>query len=378
MIKASWHIRKTQVLPLQAPLIQPFCTALGSHDTLDNLLFVLTLADGTKGYGEAAVATHITGETIPVTRRNLQAAGHWLVGQDVRDALTISRALHERWGDNPAMIAAVEMALFDALTRRFGCPLWKLFGPRCRKLQTDITIVIADLAQTQDAVRRFYRQGFRQFKVKIGRDFDPDVARVATVRKLAPKAVICLDANQGFSVATMLEFLKVLQRLRIRPALLEQPVPRADLEGLKKISRSTGIPVCADESARSLKDVVAVIRAGAASVISVKLMKSGLVEAAAIARVAQAAGLKLMISGMMESSLAMTASAHLAAGLGCFSYVDLDTPFFIRGNAAGHRYLSARGVYDLRGAKQGIGIIPDSFRKSGYPDCLVPDHRMSG
>src|SRR3989338_6924405 len=215
MIKASWHIRKTQVLPLQGPLIQPFCTALGSHYTLDNLLFVLTLADGTKGYGEAAVATHITGETIPVTRRNLQAAGHWLVGQDVRDALTISRALHERWGDNPAMIAAVEMALFDALTRRFGCPLWKLFGPRCRKLQTDITIVIADLAQTQDAVRRVYRQGFRQFKVKIGRDFDPDVARVAAVRKLAPKAVIYLDANQGFSVATMLKFLKVLQRLKI-------------------------------------------------------------------------------------------------------------------------------------------------------------------
>ena len=359
MTNKAWHIQKIQVLPLQALLIQPFRTALGSHDTLDNLLFVLTLADGTKGYGEAAVATHITGEKLSVTRRNLQTAGHWLVGQDVRDALPISRALHERWDNNPAMIAAVEMALFDALTRQFGCPLWRLFGPRCRKLRTDITIVIADLAQTQDAVRRFYRKGFRQFKVKIGRDFDLDVARVAAVRKLAPKAVIYLDANQGFSVATMLKFLKVLQRLKIRPALLEQPVPRADLEGLKKISRSAGIPVCADESARSLKDVVAVIRAKAASVISVKLMKSGLVEAAAIARVAQAAGLKLMISGMMESPLAMTASAHLAAGLGYFSYIDLDTPFFIRGNAAGHQYLSSRGVYDLSSVRKGVGIIPE-------------------
>ena len=359
MHSKEWSIHKTQVLPLQAPLIQPFRTALGSHDTLDNLLFVLTLADGTKGYGEAAVATHITGETLGATRRNLQSAARWLAGQDVRDVWHISGTLPERWNNNPAMIAAVEMALFDALTRQFGCPLWKLFGPRCRKLQTDITIVIADLAQTQDAVRRFYRKGFRQFKVKIGRDFDPDVARVAAVRKLAPKAVIYLDANQGFSAVTMLKFLKVLQRLKIRPALLEQPVPRADLEGLKKISRSAGIPVCADESARSLKDVVAVIRAKAASVISVKLMKSGLVEAAAIARVAQAAGLKLMISGMMESPLAMTASAHLAAGLGYFSYIDLDTPFFIRGNAAGHQYLSSRGVYDLSSVRKGVGIIPE-------------------
>lgn len=352
----TWFILETQVLPLQAPLLQPFRTALGSHDTLDNLLFVLTLANGTKGYGEAAVATHITGEKLGVTRHNLQTAGRWLVGQDVRGASAISRILHERWNNNPAMIAAVEMAVFDALTRRFGCPLWKLFGTRCRKLQTDITIVIADLAQTQDAVRRFYAKGFRQFKVKVGRDLDLDIRRVETVRKLAPKGIIYLDANQGFSAAAMLKFLKALKRLKIRPALLEQPVPRADLEGLKKISRSTDIPVCADESVRSLSDATAIIRAKAAKVISVKLMKSGLVEAAAIARAAHAAGLKLMISGMMESPLAMTASAHLAAGLGYFSYIDLDTPFFIRGNAAGHRYLSERGVYDLRKVKRGIGI----------------------
>ncbi|MBI5149209.1 MAG: dipeptide epimerase [Candidatus Omnitrophica bacterium] len=358
MTSRAWFIQKIQVFPLQAPLIQPFRTALGSHDTLDNLLFVLTLADGVKGYGEAAVATHITGETIPATRRNLQSAGRWLVGQDVRDAWRISGTLHERWSNNPAMIAAVEMALFDALTRQFGCPLWQLFGPRCRKLQTDITIVIADLAETQNAVQRFYAKGFRQFKVKVGRDFDLDVARVATVRKLAPKGVIYLDANQGFSVVTMLKFLKALKRLKIRPALLEQPVLRADLEGLKRISRSTDIPVCADESARRLSDVEAIIRTKAAKVISVKLMKSGLVEAAAIARAAKAAGLKLMISGMMESPLAMTASAHLAAGLGCFSYIDLDTPFFIRGHAAGHRYLSAKGVYDLSNIRKGIGIIP--------------------
>ncbi len=358
MSRKVWHIQQTKVLSLKAPLIQPFRTALGSHQTLNNLLFVITLADGTKGYGEAAVATHITGEKLSITRNNLQTAGRWLAGQDVRDTWRISAALHERWNHNPAMIAGVETALFDALTRRFGCPLWQLFGPRCQKLQTDITIVIADLAQTRERVRHFYQRGFRQFKVKVGRNFDLDVARVAAVHKLAPKGDIYLDANQGFSAVTMLKFLKELKRLRIRPALLEQPVPRADLEGLKKVSRSTDIPVCADESARSVRDVEAIIRAKAASVVSVKLMKTGLVESAAIARVAKVAGLKLMISGMMESPLAMTAAAHLAAGSGYFSYIDLDTPFFIRGNAGGHKYLSAKGEYDLSSVRKGIGIIP--------------------
>lgn len=358
MNSRMWCIKTAQVLPLQAPLVQPFSTALGSHETLDNLLFVLTLAGGIKGFGEAAVATHITGETLSETRRHLNSAGCWLEGKDVRDYPRISGVLHERWGKNPAMIAAVETALFDALTRQSGIPLWRWFGPRCRKLQTDITIVIADLPETEETARRFYAQGFRHFKVKVGRDMDLDIQRVAAVRQLAPRGAIYLDANQGFSAAETFKFLRALKRLGICPALIEQPVPAADWEGLKKISRSTDIPVCADESVRSVSEAVAVIREKAADVINIKLMKFGVIQGVEIARIARAAGVGLMIGGMMESPLAMTASAHLAAGLGCFSYIDLDTPFFIRGKAARPAFLSARGVYDLHAVRQGIGIVP--------------------
>lgn len=357
-----WCIRKTSVQSLQAPLIQPFRTALGTHDTLDNLLFVLTLADGTKGYGEAAVATHITGETFTKTRYHLDAAGRWLVGKDLRDYLKLAATLQEKYSANPSMIAAVEMALFDALTRRLNVPLWRLFGAKPVRFQTDITIVIADLEETEASVRRFYHQGFRAFKVKIGKDFDLDLKRVAAVHKIAAKSAIYLDANQGFSAGQMLKFLQALKRQRIRPALLEQPVPRDDWEGLKKISRLTDIPVCADESVRSIPDAIAIIKEKAAPVINIKLMKFGLLQALEIIRIAQASGVKLMIGGMMESSLAMTASAHLAAGLGCFSYIDLDTPFFIREHVARNPYLSSRGVYDLRGIPEGIGITPEMKR----------------
>ncbi|MBF0494019.1 MAG: hypothetical protein HQL28_02670 [Candidatus Omnitrophica bacterium] len=59
---------------------------------------------------------------------------------------------------------------------------------------------------------------------------------------------------------------------------------------------------------------------------------------------------------MLETSLAMTASAHFAAGLGGFKYIDLDTPFFIKGDKEKNPYLSASGVYHLKHAKPGIGI----------------------
>lgn len=358
MATTSWQIKKTKVRMLHASLIQPFRTAQGDHDQLENLLFILTLTDGTQGYGEAAIATHITGETVTDSKRHLQEAGRWLVGKDIRDYLTISAQCHECWSRNPAAIAAVEMAILDALTHQLGIPLWKLFGSRPQRLKTDITIVIADLPETEAAVQRFYAQGFRQFKVKIGRDHDLDLRRLMIIRDRAPQGTIYLDSNGGFSADETLKLLRQLKRQGIRPQLLEQPVPRHDWEGLKKVSRLTDIPVCADESVRSIPEAVMVIKGKAADVINIKLMKFGFIQAREIALLAQTHGVGLMIGGMMESSLAMTASAHLAAGMGCFSYIDLDTPFFIREEGVRNPYLSSKGVYDLRRVRKGIGIAP--------------------
>lgn len=347
---------KTQAAVIRARLNQPFRTALGTHDSLENVGFILTLGDKTRGYGEAAVATHITGETLQGTLRSLKEAGRWLEGKDIRHYLKISTELRERLSKNKAALAAVETALIDALTRQWKIPLWKFFGNKPAPLKTDITIVIADLNETETTVKKYYRQGFRQFKLKIGKDFDLDIRRCHAVKRLAPRCAIYLDVNQGYSAGEMLKFLSALKRLNIKPALLEQPVVRSDWEGLKRVTRSTKIPVCADESIRSLDEAVRCVREKAAGVINIKLMKFGIFESREIAVLARANGVGLMAGGMMETSLAMTACAHLAAGMGCFQYIDLDTPFFIKGSSALGPCLSRRGEYDLRTVKQGIGV----------------------
>ena len=341
---------------MAAPLVQPFRTALGAHERMENLLFTVTLRDGTAGQGEAAIATHITGETIQETRRHLEILGQELTGNEISDYCRLSAVLHERLPHNKSVIAAVEGAVLDALTRQREIPLWKLFGPKAVNLRSDITIVLADLKETETAVKKYFKKGFRAFKVKVGRDRDLDIKRVMSVQRLAPRSVIYIDANQAFGADEALGFLQELKRAGIEPALLEQPVPREDLEGLKKVSRSTSVPVCADESVRSLKDAIAVIKGKIAPVINIKLMKTGIVESRAIAYQARANNVKLMIGGMMESSLAMTTAAHLAAGLGCFDYVDLDTPFFIKSGWDRNPYLSASGVYTVSRVKQGVGI----------------------
>src|SRR3989338_5237363 len=205
-------IKSCKVSALKAPLIQPFRTALGDHNSLENILFTLELENGIKGFGEAAIATHITGETVEETFRNIKTAGGSLVGSDAADHLRISKQLHGKLAHNKAVLAAVEMALLDAFTQQKKIPLWKFFGPRPKKLITDVTIVIADLEETEVSVKKYYKQGFRTFKVKVGRNMDLDLKRVAAVKKLAPRCKFYLDANQGYTAEEMLKFLGMLGR----------------------------------------------------------------------------------------------------------------------------------------------------------------------
>jgi len=351
-------IKDASISHLRAGLIQPFRTALGQHDSLDNLLFRLRLADGTTGWGEAAVASHITGETIEQTSGSLRLAARKLRGRNIADYQRLSCLLHELFPANKSAVAAVETALLDALTRRLRIPLWKFFGNKPAGFSTDITIVIAELEETKQAALEFYKRGFRTFKVKIGRDRDLDLKRVLAVKKAAPRCGIYLDANQGYSSRETLELVRELKAKGVVPSLLEQPVPREDWEGLKRVTMLAGVPVCADESVRNIPECLRAIREKAAHVINIKTMKSGLIQGREIAMLARSAGMQLMIGGMMESSLSMTASAHLAAGLGCFRYVDLDTPFFIKSGLAGNPYLDSKGRYDLSKVGSGIGIIP--------------------
>jgi len=130
---------------------------------------------------------------------------------------------------------------------------------------------------------------------------------------------------------------------RSRVALFEQPTGKHDLDGLRQVRELGGTAVAADESAASAADVLALIAARAVDVINIKTMKCGIVEALDMIALARSGGLGLMIGGMVESQLAMSVSACLAAGNGGFGFVDLDTPWFMK-NAPFEGGFEARGA----------------------------------
>ena len=351
-------IKKANARIWRAKLVRPFSTARGQHDLLENVLFSLELSGNIRGFGEAAVATHITGETVQETLKNLEEAARSITGRGLWEFPEIAEGFKGKFSKNKCALAAVEMALLDAAAREKKMPLWRAFGNRLRTLKTDMTVVLGDVTDAEIAVREILRRGIHSFKVKIGRNFDLDLRRVAVIAKLAKKCPVYLDANQGFTAAQTLKFLKELKRLKIKPALVEQPVPKEDWEGLAQVTRESKVLICADESVSCLEDAKRLIKTKAAGAINIKFTKTGILEAYEIARLAKINSIKLMIGTMIETPLAVTAAAHLAAGLGGFDFVDLDAPFFMAENVTRGNFVTRSGIYDLKKITAGIGVVP--------------------
>jgi L-alanine-DL-glutamate epimerase-like enolase superfamily enzyme len=181
---------------------------------------------------------------------------------------------------------------------------------------------------------------------------------VAAIAAAAPGAPLILDGNCGFSSDSALQLTAALLEQGVPVALLEQPVPKDDWDGLHQVAQWGGIPVAADETAADSHAALRIVQERAAQVVNIKLMKCGIVEALDIAAICRAARLRLMIGGMVESILAMSTSACFAAGQGGFSFVDLDTPLFMAENPFDGGMIYQGGRIELGQITAGHGVTP--------------------
>lgn len=353
---AGTTIRTLSVEPLDIPLREPFTIATGSISQVRNVLISMTLENGSVGYGECAPFSPSTGESQATALAAAQDCTDLLVGRDAANWRELARLIHSRYFAQTTVCAGIEMALLDALTRSYGLPLSLFFGGASRAIETDLSIPLVPPEHGYDLAQAAVRQGIRLIKIKVGSDLREDVARVQAIREGAPGVGLTLDANQGYTVSEALLCLQALDERDIRPLLLEQPVHKDDHEGLRYVTQHTSVPVAADESATNAATVARLIAMGACNVITIKLMKCGIVQALDIAALCRATGTGLMIGAMIESRLGISAAAHLAAGLGGFRYIDLDTPMLLSEDPFTGGYIQQAGVYDLSGVRAGLGI----------------------
>jgi L-alanine-DL-glutamate epimerase-like enolase superfamily enzyme len=324
------RISELSFRPLDVELCEPFGIATGTQRVAKNVLVSIRLDDGTVGLGEAAPFPAVNAETQEMVLSALPRAQLTLTGHSAERYRVVAHAMREILPEVPSARAAIETALLDALCRSRGQSLWAFFGGAEPELVTDITIPTGDADSARAAAERAVRAGFLTLKVKVGGGpVELDVERLLAIHAAAPDAELVLDANGSFSADAALELLDGLGQIRERVALFEQPTAAEDWDGLDVVGRLGHVLVAADESARSASDVARLAAARVVSVVNIKITKSGIVEAWDMIATARAHGLGLMVGGMVETELAMSASACMAGGVGGFRFVDLDTPLFM-------------------------------------------------
>lgn len=342
--------------PLDIPLLEPFAIATGRTTAARNALVRVRLSNGVEGIGEAAPFPPSGGESQETALAAIGGMLALLEGQDVTQWRTLARRLTASFEHQASARAGVEAAMLDALTRSWGIPLYQYLGDAAGSVETDITIPIETPEHMRDLARRYAEQGISTLKIKVGADVDDDLDRVLAVVEGAPDCDIMLDGNQGYTPSEALDLLRSLAQEDVAPILFEQPTHRHDLDGLKFVTERAGIPVAADEAVHTAADALRIAKMGAANVINIKLMKSGFAEALDIAAVCRAARIDLMVGAMLESRLGIMASASLAAGLGGFRYIDLDTPMLLASDPFEGGFRQEGMVYHLDASAPGMGV----------------------
>jgi L-alanine-DL-glutamate epimerase-like enolase superfamily enzyme len=357
-------IRDVEIFPFTLQQKAPMKIALPTPLTMDNVFIRLRTEDGVTGVGEASPYSAVTSET----QQSDIAMAHTLA--DLvrgRDPFTIAKIVDDMdilSPNNPSIKAAFEMALWDICGKIADLPICCLLGKYRDSFETDKTVFLETPAAMAEAARDVVRQGFRTVKVKVGESPEKDIARLAAIREaVGADIALRIDANQGWTPAEAVRSLRGVEKYNIQAC--EQPVPHWDMEGLRYVRDHSSIPVMADESVHSPHDAIEAVRKEAVDLINIKLMKTGgILNAVRVAQISAAAGIQCMLGCMNETSLALTAAAHVIASQKNLIYADLDSFLFNVGNPIiGGMEIKQGVVYLPTTPGLGLDIDPTFLKK---------------
>ncbi len=326
-------ISETSVRHIKSPIHVPFAISSETLNEASSVIIELKDEDGLCGIGEASPFPTLTGDNVEGVLPTVQEILDQIRPLNPLRGLQTLRAIRDEiFLSSPSAYVGVETALWDIYAKQLGVPLAAIWGGRMiDRVITDITLPIMPAGMVQNFWGLFAHHGFEVIKIKVSGHVSDDLDMIHAMIDLLPRnALFTLDGNQGYRLDHARALLSHLAAHELRPLFFEQPLPSDDWSGLKQLEDSTGTPVCLDESVTSPEDAIRVVREKTASMINLKIMKSGIEETMRIITIARASGIALMIGGMLESEIAMSASLQLACGVGGIQHFDLDTPFFFK------------------------------------------------
>jgi muconate cycloisomerase len=314
-------IRRIEPVAVSLPMAKPIRMSFEEVRSAENVLVRLETDDGVVGWGGAAAAPTMTGETVASMAAAVRHLAPRLEGMRLDDiGAVMARAGNYLYGNNSAK-SVIEMALHDALGRAQGKPAHDLLGGKRRGRIAVLRMVgtgkgtAADVADAQ----RGLADGYVAYKIKVGVAAPHEDAErtrgICEALDGAGDLLICADANQGWTRDEAIAYVRAVENAGL--AYFEQPVAAHDIEGMAAVARASRVKIGCDEGLHSLDDLQRHHDAGAAGGFSLKTIKLGGMKPVMDAGLLCARlGMKVnLASKMAETGVSTAALLHLAAAL---------------------------------------------------------------
>ena len=311
------RIASMDVYPIRLALRNPVPMASGVIESTGNVIVKIVSEDGVVGWGEGVEAPSLTGQRQDDIAADLEAMRDLVIGWDARRITGLWQRLHRLRPLATTALGAIDIAVHDLVARTLGVPVHGLLGGQVRQTVPALALVgSGDPTTDIEKISARRDMGYTWFKIKLGMAPAEDEWQTmrAAIDLVGKHGVVAGDANEGWDEEEAIGFLAGLAGSGVR--FVEQPVPRGDPGALVRVAASSPVPVCADESAAGLDDVVGFAGTPVRGV-SLKLIKhggiTGVMRGAAICA---AAGLEVNLAGkVVESSISAAANLHCAAAM---------------------------------------------------------------
>ncbi len=362
------RIKTIEPIAISLPMVKPVIMAGEEVRRADNVLVRIEDDNGHVGWGEAASAPVMTGDTLESIVSAVQYLNPVLNGRDAADIDGALAAMAGRMYGNHGAKAAIEIALHDLAGRAAGKPVHALLGDKIRgRIPLLGVIGGGDLAGDLRDAETKRNTGFTAFKIKVGVGTpENEAARTRDICGiLGGGMLISADANQGYTREQALAYVRAVNGCGLD--FFEQPVAADDLDSMADIAASTNIVIGADEGIHSLDDIKRHHERGAAGGVSLKAIKLGGIRAVTEAsKLCDRLGMSVNISCKTgESSVASAAALHAASVIPDIRWALTLTHFGLAEDVTSNPMPTANGHVDSLD-RPGLGVDVDEDRVSRH------------
>lgn len=318
-------------------LNQTFRISRRSFDSVQNMVVEIS-HEGYSGFGEATHNPYYKNTEVENMVAKLESLRPMIENEMPQSPDIFWKKMYPLLVDYPFTLCALDVAMHDWFARKAGLPMYRFWGLEMTKIpKTSYTLSIDT---PENMTKRMEEIPWDCYKIKLGTA--NDIQLVKTLRQYT-NAKFRVDANCAWKAEETIE--KSLQLKPLGVEFIEQPLPADQWEAMEEVYKKSSLPLIADESCLTEEDVEKCI--GRFHGINIKIMKcGGLTPALRMIRKARSLGLQVMVGCMTESTVGISAIAHL---LPLIDYADMDGPLFLKKDIATGVKITREGILFSKG-----------------------------